>query len=706
LRKGCAQVHDRAGPVSARAAIPHRRVDSRVNEGLRRSRLLRVLGGFVIVWIAITHDLGLQPIPTLGLLDLQIYDGRQVLRQPTPDPRIVIVDIDERSLAEQGRWPWPRAQVAELADTIFELGGAAVVGFDTVFVEPETNSNGDEQLAEALRMRPSVLGYYLSSGTGRRSGSLPPPVLESAELALPRTALVYADGYGANLEVLSKAAAAQGFFNPFVGAGIDIDGAIRALPLLASYKDSIHESFVVAVLRQYLNGTALTAGPDFLRLQGRRGEVRIPVSTGYTAMVPYAGPGGAHSGRFPYISASDVLQGQVDWSIMRDRIVLIGTSAPGLTDLRATPVNEVFPGVEIHASLIAGALDGDVRRRPAEAGMVGALASTVLGGALALALPTVGPVMAALACAMALLTIIGANAIAYSNLGLVLPMAATAMAVLLITAFNLLFGYLAEGRARRAVIRLFGEYLSPDVVEQMARDPERWRAAASMDREITILFADIRGFTRMAESMEPAVLREYLNAVLTALTNVIHAHEGTVDKYIGDAVMAFWGAPLEDPSHADHAVDAALEMQREVERLSADFVARGLPPLLIGIGINTGVVRVGDMGSAVRRTYTAIGDAVNLASRLERLTKRYELPIIVGEATARGCREHVFDAVGDVSVEGRSNPVGIWVPRVPEISRHGRRFDKRHPARPVADAPAINIDRLSGALNEGAGPRM
>jgi len=636
---------------------------------LRRSRMLRALAGLAIVLLMIAHDLGWRPMPTLAVVDRQLYDGRQVLLRPVADPRIVIVDIDERSLAEQGRWPWPRERVAELADAIFERGRAAVLGFDILFAEAQRDGggdgsgSGDARLAQALSGRSTVLGYYLTSDrSGRRTGALPEPVFDKAASASLDFELIHTDGYGANLPALGAVATAQGFFNPFLGAGIDTDGTIRALPLLAAHDGAVHESFALAVLRQYLGAPVLIAEPERLRLRGKRADIDIPVSVGYTAMVPFAGRGGANGGRFRYISASDVLDGNVDWSLLRDRIVLLGTSAPGLTDLRPTPVSEVYPGVEIHAALIAGALDSRIKRRPADAGSAGAVASLAIGGALALTLPALGPVGTVLACALALMTIIGGNAIAYSNLGLVLPAAAPVVAVLLLGVFNLVFGYLAEGRARRAVIQLFGEYVSPALVEQMVRDPVHWRLAESRNRELTIMFADIRGFTRMAESMDPAALREYLNAVLTGMTGVIHRHGGTVDKYIGDAVMAFWGAPLDDPMHADHAIDAAVAMQEEARRLSADFVMRGLPPLAIGIGVNTGVVRVGDMGSALRRTYTAIGDAVNLAARLEGLTKTHQVPIIVGEATVKACREHAFGELAQASIIGRSDPVRIYTP--------------------------------------------
>ena len=241
------------------------------------------------------------------------------------------------------------------------------------------------------------------------------------------------------------------------------------------------------------------------------------------------------------------------------------------------------------------------------------------------------------------------------------PLASGVLALFAVAALNLVAGYVTEGRSRRAVIGLFGQYVAPQLVERMAHDPDNY-PLESQNKELTILFADIRGFTRMAESMDPQQLRDYLNRFLTAMTEVIHDYNGTVDKYIGDAVMAFWGAPVDDPRHADHAVAAAIAMQREVERLNREFEALGWPPLAVGIGINTGVVRVGDMGSRLRRAYTVIGDAVNLAARLEGLSKKYELPIVIGEATRRSVQGIALQFVARSEVHGRSEPVGVWQP--------------------------------------------
>ncbi len=632
---------------------------------LQRSRFWRAIAGLVIVVACAAADLGAFRVDALATLDRELYDGRQRFLAPALDERIVIVDIDERSLAEQGRWPWDRGRIAALAEALVDRGGAAVVGFDVVFAERQAGTGDDARLAQALAGRPIVLGYYFSSDReGRTSGALPPSLYDGDAAGELAGRVTHANGFGANLGELQRAARSSGFFNPFLGGGLDPDGVIRALPLLAAYRGAVYDSLAVAVLREYLGNGSIAVRGDRLAIDGARGRVELPVSAGFTAMVPVVGRGGPAGGHFRYLSATDVLEGRVDASLLRGRIVLVGTTAPGQTDLRATSVSEVFPGVEIHASLLSGALDGRLKQRPVEAPAIGALATLVVAGALALALPALGALGAVLASVVGAMTLAGINAIAYSNLGLVLPLAASLAAVLALGLFNLTAGWFAEGRARRAMVELFGEYVAPELVEQMARDPFSYRIARSANRELTILFADIRGFTRIAETMEPEALREYINAFLTGMTGIIHAHRGTVDKYMGDAVMAFWGAPIEDPAHADHAVSAALAMQVEVGRMSEMLRARGLPPLAVGIGINTGVVRVGDMGSKLRRAYTVIGDAVNLASRFEGLTKQYEVPIIVGEGTVQRCRQHAFFELARANVAGRAESVRVFVPRV------------------------------------------
>ncbi|HEY0878381.1 MAG TPA: CHASE2 domain-containing protein, partial [Zeimonas sp.] len=497
---------------------------------LQRSRLLRAIAGVAIVLVFVSADLGLVHMGGLSALDRELYDGRQRSVSPVLDERIVIVDIDERSLGEHGRWPWDRAKIAQLLDALVEHGRPAVVGFDIVFAEKQADGDDDARLARALADRPVVLGYYFTSNRGARaSGSLPPPLFGGEVVAGFRSRLTHATGYGANLAPLQTAARASGFFNPFLGADVDPDGVIRALPLLASYGEGVYDSLAVAVLRQYLGNASVEVDPrvDTMAIVGERGRVELPVSVGFTAMVPVTGRGGPGGGHFGYVSASDVLAGNVDWRRLHDRIVLIGTTAPGQTDLRATPVSEVFPGVEIHAALIAGALDGVLKQRPEGAAAAGAISTALVGGLLALALPALGVIGAVAATTVGALVLLGANAIAWANFGLALPIAASIAAIVSLGLFNLVVGWFAEGRARRAVLARFGEYVSPALVEQMAHDPLHWRVAESSNRELTILFADIRGFTRIAETMQPEPLREYINTFLTAMTEVIHAYRGT-----------------------------------------------------------------------------------------------------------------------------------------------------------------------------------
>jgi len=682
---------------------------------LRRSRLLRGLAGLALVLLFMLHDLGLRPLPLLSSIDRQLYDGRQAALDPAPDPRIVIVDVDAPRPDGRVDTALSPAGFAGLVERIFERGRPAVVGIGAPLLDAYPEGRLDPALVEVLDGRAAVLGYRLTAARGElRSEGIDPQVVlsrsEAAERGLPLAEVGPASA--APPAPTGAPAIASGFFNAFDGAGIDADGTLRALPMLALRGDDVYLSFGPSVLRLWLGDATLSARDDGLTLTGTRGSIRIAVSQGYTAMVPFAGRRGRDVSRFRYVAARDILEGRADFAAFDDRIVLLGSSLPRLADLRRTPVSEAYPGIEVHAALIAGALDERIKRRPAEAGTVSAATTLVAGGALALALPALGPIGTVLACGVALLTLIGGNVIAYSNFHLVLPLAAGVAAVALLAVFNLVFGYLAEGRSRQAVLRLFGEYLSPAVVEQMASDPVRWQIAESRNAELTILFADIRGFTRMAESMDPAALRDYLNTVFTGLSNIIHWHGGTVDKYIGDAVMAFWGAPVDDPEHAEHAVEAAIAMQQEARRMSANFVMRGLPPLTIGIGINTGLARVGDMGSEVRRTYTALGDAVNLASRLESLTKRYDVPIMVGEATVRAVRRHRFDELVPALIDGRTEPVRVYAPVMPAPATADDTDETRERARPrgFVQAAGNNKDNggsvPTGALHEGTGPRV
>lgn len=629
------------------------------------ARLLRFLCGLLLTALALAQTLGYLALPGWQRLEALFYDTRMQLTAPGGmDHRLVIVDIDERSLAEIGRWPWGRDRMAALLEQLQQRYQVRLVGFDILFPEADASSglpvldrllasslmqqpglraaveklrpelDHDQRFASALHASPAVLGLYFSDDErGITSGALPAPSLPLA--ALPADTLITSwPGYAANLPALQDAAGWAGHVNVLP----DEDGLIRRAPLLVEYAGHTYESLSLAMFRRLLGGPAVQAGVvekggyaalEWLQLalpQG--GAARLPVNENVAALIPYRGPAGS----FAYVSAANVLAGRLPVAELQGRVVLIGTTAPGLEDLRNTPVGITYPGVEIHANLLAAMLDGTLPVEPPYA--LGADALTVLLVALIglFWLPRLSPGRALLLYVGLLALLLGGNFWLWHSRMLALPLA---NALLLLTFFFLLhngWGYFVETRGRQRFTQLFGQYVPPPLVAQMAADPDRYDMAGRT-AELTVLFADVRDFTRLAEQLPAADLAAWLNAYLGRMTEVVRDHLGTLDKYIGDALMAFWGAPIATPEHARQAVLTALAMQEALPALNAGFAAHGWPQVRIGIGLNTGVMVVGDLGSPLRKAYTVVGDAVNLAARLEGLAPRYGVGVVVGEAT-------------------------------------------------------------------------
>jgi adenylate cyclase len=352
------------------------------------------------------------------------------------------------------------------------------------------------------------------------------------------------------------------------------------------------------------------------------GRLRIPVDQNASMQVPFRGPGGADGGSFRYVAAADVVEGRLAPGELKDKIVLMGATAPGLQDLRATPVGAAFPGVEVHANIVSGLLDQRLLAVPDYAPGYEVLTVLVAGLVLAFGLSLLSAPRAVLLGAGTAAVLIGLNTWLYTGHSLVLPLASALVMTALAFALNMSWGYFVESRARRGLVRLFGTYVPPQLVDEMLQRPGSYSMRAE-SKEMTVLFCDMRDFTRLSEQMAPAELQAFLNTVFSRLTNVISAHRGTVDKYMGDCVMAFWGAPIDTPDHAALAVRAALDMADAVRDINRIHRAGGRPEISVGIGINSGVMSVGDMGSTARRSYTVVGDAVNLASRLEGLSGHY-----------------------------------------------------------------------------------
>lgn len=638
---------------------------------------------FAIVGLFASHSANLVSIPGLNQFEAQLYDARvRYSADHQRDERIVILDIDEKSLAEIGRWPWNRIRIAELIDRLFDQYGIAVLGFDIVWAESETSQfqalgqdiarrvpgsrlgalpDTDAVLAQSIANRPVVLGYYFNSAKAKKN-SLPQPVLTLDQLPANASIAPQWPGYTGNIRELADAAPAAGQINALP----DDDGIIRRVPLLMRHDNGYYEGLSLAVLRTMFGG--MPVEPVVVRANGyarveslKLGPLILPVDRELASLVNYRGP----QRTYDYVSLGDVLQGRVKPERLAGRIALIGASAPGLSDIRATPTDAVMPGVEVHANMISAALDQKIRQQPAY--MTGLdLAQVLLVGVIAaLVLPLLGA-LAGIALVGALAAfVLWLNYSMWTGSLLVVPLASVITLLAILFLFNMAWGFLVEGRSKRQLGSMFSQYIPPSLVAEMARDPGRY-TMENRDAELTVLFADVRGFTTISEALTAKELAAYINEYLTRMSAIIAAGRGTLDKFIGDAIMAFWGAPMDDADHARQAVLVAMEMRREQQALSDDFAAKGWPPIDIGIGLNSGPMRVGNMGSKHRLAYTVMGDAVNLGSRLEGLTKNYGVGIIIGETTRAAVPDIACRLLDRVRVKGKNAAVEIFEPVAPE----------------------------------------
>jgi adenylate cyclase len=663
-----------------------------------REHVTRIGLGLIVLLVFVVHAANWARIGFIDQIENIAYDQRLLLTMPnTVDRRIVIVDIDEKSLTAEGRWPWGRDKLAELTRRLFEDYDAGLLGFDIVFAEPDTSSglnvlegltatefrdspdyratlerlrptlDYDRRFAETLARHPVVLGYYFNftAAAGEdvaRIGALPAPTFVKGTFTGKRVAFRHADGFGANLAALQERAVAGGHFNPQP----DTDGVVRRVPMLIEHGGACYGSLSLEIARQALGGVEVQprferplfsggayAGLEWLDV----GRYAVPVDRHVQALVPYRG----RKGSFAYVSATDILRGAADEAVLEGAIVLVGTTAPGLLDLRATPVGEAYPGVEVHANLIAGILDGSIKQLPEYTLGAEVLLLILFGLVMAVAAPLLSPLAATLMTGGLLSGFVLFNLTVWTAANLVLPIASGVLMLLAMFVLNMSYGYFIETRGKRQLTGLFGHYVPPALVDEMARRPEAYSLEAE-NREMTVLFSDIRGFTTISEGLNPRELSQLMNQFLTPMTGVIHDHRGTIDKYMGDAVMAFWGAPLSDPEHARHAVQAGLGMLARLEELNRQFAARGWPAIRIGVGVNTGSMSVGNMGSEFRIAYTVLGDAVNLGSRLEGLTKGYGVSMLVSETTKEAVPEYAYREIDRVRVKGKDRPITIFEP--------------------------------------------
>lgn len=645
--------------------------------------LLRWLPGVLLAFLLVLHALGVADLAPVRQLDAAIHDLRVRQSGSRPPPaQIAVIDIDDASLGEIGRWPWSRAQLADLIERLFVDHGVAVVGLDIILAEADLSSglpvlqawadgplkddaafqallrsrraelDPDARLADTLQRRPVVLGFHVEARPDtRRAGALPSPLTRApATATLPRF-----ESFGGNLARFAQAARGAGFLDSWV----DPDGVRRRAPLLAAIDRQVYGAFALEVLRVGLQARdvrVLEQGGHAVavELAGPAGVRRLPLGRHAGVVLPFAGVGG----QVRAVSAVDVLRSRVPIGSLRGHWVIVGTSAAGLGDRHATPVAEYMAGVQVHANLLGALRDGPVATEPRWAPWLEAATLVTL---LLLITPLAWRRMwpAAAMAAGLLVLLVGANATLWFQGHWAVPLAGPLLLLLALVGWRLVYGRVWEQRDRRRLEALFGLYVPPELVEHMSRDPGHYDMRGR-NAELTVLFADLRGFTRLSEQLAPADLAALMNDFLSAMTDIVRQHGGTLDKYIGDAVMAFWGAPVDDPAHATHAVAAGQAMLARMADLNAGFARRGWPALSLGIGINSGVMVVGDLGSRHRRAYTVLGDAVNVAARLQESTPRFGVDLLLGEATRDRLSAERCRLVATAQLRGRAAPVTIY----------------------------------------------
>jgi adenylate cyclase len=654
---------------------------------------LRLLLPGLLVTAAVTFLHWKQPL-WLRFLDYKIYDILLENRpRPEPTGNVAIIDLDEKTLAEIGQWPWPRYQVALLLARLKQYGALAV-GMDIVFAEPDQTSperikrelgalgvnmdftglpqglrDNDELLAKNLSDGPYVLGYFftfLGEDASERGADcvLPPPrvaLRRSPGLGETPLHLAQANQAVCPLPVLVKGGGWAGFFNSFP----DHDNIVRWVPLVIGYKDAVYPSLAVATLMRAFGdkGAALSieqnpyGGQDqtFVLDLGPLGKRLVPLDRNGRMLLDYRGP----ARTFPYYSASDVMRGRIDPSLLEGKVVFIGASARGLQDIRATPLDQTYPGVECHATAADSIIAGRYLRCPIDAWYIEQVLLMLFGLGVTVQLVFTRSLWVGVASVLAGASMWYGSSLAMNRMDIYLSPLSPLMALAVNFTLLTFLKFLREESQKRFIQGAFSQYLSPKVVEQLVAEPEKLNLTGE-EKDMSILFSDVRSFTSISERLTPTQVVDLLHEYFTPMTRLITGNLGTMDKFIGDAIMAFWNAPADVPDHPRRAVTAALSMMLELDNLNVGFKERFGFEVHAGIGIHHGLVRVGNFGSADLFDYTIIGDNVNLCSRLEGLTKYYHQRVLATQAMRDSAGEgFLWQEVDRVRVKGKLEPVTI-----------------------------------------------
>lgn len=614
--------------------------------------------------LCVGHALGLWSLGLVQRVDGWLHDKAVQIAAPDRlDHRVVIVAIDENSLADWGRWPWPRQRMAELIDALFDEQGVAVVGMDMVFAEADP---GDDRLAQSLLNRPVVLGQYFTNEAGaRQTGTLGPRLPGDPVLANAHNTWTQWSAYGANQSVLTNATNHAGHFN----ALLDADGVVRSIPAVVEHAGQWHEALALGVYRRW---EKMPAWRVHTMPWGAAGAVQALVpsddqhptwAVGERAglVVPYRGKPGQV---FEQVSATDVAMGRLARQTLQGAVVLVGATAPGLMDRQSTPMGINVPGVEIHAHMVSALMDGRIWVRPVFAPIAVAFALMLMAVGALWFLPRLGWRGTWVLALSSWGAMISVSVALWAALGWVMPLAAALLMVWLMLVFKLAWGFALESQARSVVWQSLRRYFPAQRWEVMRRATDSPVQAPLVEREMTVMFCDWQGFTTVAERVTPPRLQRLLNHVLSEITEAVEEQGGTVDKYMGDCVMAFWGAPQANRHHARDAVTSALRIVGLMEAQTASDKYPELLGLGVTIGIHTGTMLVGDMGSTHRQSYTVVGDAVNVAARLQSQCADQRVRILVSASTAEQNPLVNWKPLGELRLKGRQQSVAIFTPLV------------------------------------------
>lgn len=615
--------------------------------------------------------------------------------------RVIIIDIDDESLAKEGRWPWPRNKLARLL-SILQDSGVVVAGMDIIMSSPEINYatglknklkvmssisafnhpntqinplaleqmldkiapevDNDQALAHILKNFDVTLGFLFHNLYGLRVGTLPNPLTNSkGQLINPKDFNAqYFKGYNASLDLLMKASGYGGFVTNIP----DSDGIIRQGLLLGSINGKVYPSLSLMTAMRFLLADHVelkmrntSRGPELYGLDVA--GTFIPTNDSGQVLIPFWG--GPYT--LPYLSATDVLHGKFHVDDLTGSIALLGSSAIMLNDLHPTPVAPVFPGVEVVGNIIAGIIGQQVSNHYDWHTTRGMSIIAGLGILSSLFIPFLNIFMLIITSILLCAGIIAVCVLVFFSKNLFIPVGCLLTIVILQAMVNYSYEFFSEKRQKFKIRQLFGQYVPESYVDVLINSP----GASSMEgqiRHLSVLFCDIRNFTETSENLSAANVKRLLNTFFDPVTEIIFNHQGTIDKYVGDMMNAFWGAPvpIENNGHVRQALCSALSIVKTLPSINEQMAEKGLPNLRIGIGIGSGLMNVGDMGSKFRRAYTVIGDNVNLASRLESLTKYYDVNILVNNSTRKNQEEFLWRIIDKVAVKGRKKTVTIYEP--------------------------------------------